>query len=225
MKNHPIYKRYLVSKEGLVKNQVTGRVLKQRETEQGYMEVTVWCDEQKKYVLRKVHRLVAQTYIDNPEHKREVNHLDGNKKNNCVDNLEWCTSKENKDHAWENGYYTSIGENHHAAYFTEELVRNICERIQEGYRNIDIADMYGIHRERVSDIRIGRRWKHISKDYNLSVKRQNRKSPETVIEVAMLLEKGYSVNYIHQKTGVKPYDINKIKRRDLFYELTKDFKF
>ena len=44
------------------------------------------------------HRLVALAYIPNPENKTEINHKDGNKKNNCIDNLEWVTSKENKQH-------------------------------------------------------------------------------------------------------------------------------
>ena len=52
-----------------------------------------------------IHRLVAQTFIPNPNNFPQINHIDGNKLNNCITNLEWCTNLYNQQHAWKNGLH------------------------------------------------------------------------------------------------------------------------
>lgn len=70
----------------------------------GY-EKTLLCKGNKRKTY-KTHLLVAQAFIPNPENKPQINHIDGNKQNNCVDNLEWCSAKENMEHAIRTGLRT-----------------------------------------------------------------------------------------------------------------------
>lgn len=94
------YENYAVSNYGNVKNIRTGKILKPINTPTGYLTVTL-SKNNKKHTFR-IHRLVAIYFIDNPENKEQVNHIDGNKHNNAVCNLEWCTHTENINHAFDN---------------------------------------------------------------------------------------------------------------------------
>lgn len=74
---------------------------KAKVTRDGYLETTLVKDGKPKSI--RTHRLVAAAFCENPHNKKEVNHIDGNKKNNHADNLEWCTSSENQKHAYKMG--------------------------------------------------------------------------------------------------------------------------
>lgn len=79
---------------------IYGRVLKQFKINSGYYTIKLWTSNKFKQIL--VHRLVAETFIPNPNCLPEVNHKDGNKENNCINNLEWVTKSENVQHAVNN---------------------------------------------------------------------------------------------------------------------------
>ena len=87
---------YAISKSGVVYNTNTHRALKPQKLANGYLGVTI---QGKTYTI---HRIVAKAYIPNPNSKPCVNHIDGNKTNNCVSNLEWCSYSENLIHAYRN---------------------------------------------------------------------------------------------------------------------------
>lgn len=87
---------YEVSDTGLVRNKVSGKILKPRK-DRGYLHVKLYKDGIGK--IYKVHRLVANTFILNPLNLPEVNHIDENKSNNNVENLEWISHQENIDYS------------------------------------------------------------------------------------------------------------------------------
>lgn len=223
MKKHP-YFDCMVAEDGQVFS-LQGKKYKQRFNEFGYKCVNTRDPKDGIFRSRRVHRLVAETYLPNPENKREVNHKDCDKSNNLLTNLEWVTSKENKEHAWENGLYSSFGENHTDSLLTEVEVIKICSLMEEGCRNVDIAKSFGVHKDTISSIRTGRIWKHVSKDYKLDIKRVERKSPSLVIKVAELLEIGLSDKEISSKLDVSRREINRIRNRETHSSLTKGYSF
>ena len=105
--------RYLISPNGYVYSIKRKRNLKPFKNEKGYLIVDLYKDCQRRSV--KLHRLVAETFLPNPCGHKEINHKDGNKENNSVENLEWCTRSENLKHAYANGLKKVwfIGTNRH----------------------------------------------------------------------------------------------------------------
>lgn len=109
MKNYNNTK-YLVLENGKVINSKTNKELKPELTKNGYLRVTIYDKGKKRFLL---HRLVASCYLLNNENKSQINHIDGNKLNNSVSNLEYSTQTENIRHAFRIGLrHGKKGENH-----------------------------------------------------------------------------------------------------------------
>ncbi len=96
---------YLISNKGDVMSLYKNEILKVCIAGNGYSQVLL-CDN-KKRINKTIHRLVASSFIENKLNKPQVNHIDGNKQNNNVDNLEWCTRNENMKHAYKKGLSTT----------------------------------------------------------------------------------------------------------------------
>lgn len=123
----------------------------------GYALVSLSQKNKRKTFL--VHRLVAKTFISNRENKKEVNHLSGNKTDNSVKNLGWCSSSENANHAYLTGLKVAPkGKNHWKAILTELQVREI--RLMEKSQK-EIARIFGVSQSHISDIIRMKKWKHI----------------------------------------------------------------
>ena len=88
--------RKIIRKNGRIQT-FKSKILKTRTGKRGYPYI--FLSHKKKSKARYIHRLVAEAFIPNPYHELEINHIDGNKKNHSIKNLEWCNRKENCQHA------------------------------------------------------------------------------------------------------------------------------
>lgn len=96
------YPNYCISNKGQIKNKNTGTILKQHSRSSQYKFVKIK-NTQGLFVCKDIHRLVAIAFIPNPLNKPQVNHKDGNRINNNINNLEWATAKDNMRHAFDTG--------------------------------------------------------------------------------------------------------------------------
>lgn len=149
---------YEVSDNGEVRSLVTGKTLAQVKNNRGYYLVSLWRNNKGRMEL--VHRLVAEAFIPNPLGKRTVNHKDGDKSNNSVENLEWMTGQENMSHASASGLLRS-GENHQNAKLTKDQVRFIKDNYRPRDREFGqcaMARKFGVSQHAVYDVLRGATW-------------------------------------------------------------------
>ena len=202
----------------------SGFIRKLKTTLQGYQEIGIACFG--KMTWYRVHRLVAQYYIENKENKPFVNHIDGNKLNNHISNLEWVTHRENMDHAISTGLIKR-GEDNPKSKFTEKEVHSICKLIEKGYRSNDIADTYGVPVSLVSGIRGKVVWSHISDLYFIPPKSRSL-SCETIHWLCQRLEEKLTQGQIMSLTDNKRITktlIKDVRRRRIYKDISVNYNF
>ena len=91
---------YSINSDSIILNK-TGKVKMPRKRKDGYLGVQLYNHGEAQH--KRIHRLVAEAFIPNPDNKPDINHKDGNKHNNSVDNLEWVNKSENMRHAYQTG--------------------------------------------------------------------------------------------------------------------------
>lgn len=152
---------YFVSNLGRVRSSKSSKCLREAKNNRGYSVVGIY-NAQHKLFTQLVHRLVAKAFIDNPEGLPHVNHLDGNKQNNRVDNLEWSSPSRNQRHAIQNGLRKPFkGSNNPKAKLNESRVRIARSLIKSGHSDKTIGNCIGVDRRSVFDIRRQKTWQHV----------------------------------------------------------------
>jgi hypothetical protein len=154
---------YQVSNLGNVKRLKSKRVLSERLIGRsidryGYVK-RVLSKNGKNFCFTE-HRLVGMTFIENPEDKSTINHINGIKEDNRLENLEWNTNLENKQHAINSGLTNLKGIRHPKCKLTEEQVLEII-KIGFSQTRTSLSKKYGISRTNVLGIIRGKFWKHI----------------------------------------------------------------
>lgn len=146
------FDKYMVDKNGNIYSFHKKRLLRQK-INNSYVYVSLQLN--KKTTLKSVHRLVALTFIDNPNNKKFVNHKNGNKLDNCVENLEWCTRSENQKHAIQTKLFVPRSKKINVLDMKTLEVLKTFESIKE------TSEHYKTHRNCISDVCRGIRgsWK------------------------------------------------------------------
>lgn len=138
-----------------------GGVMSQTLTAKGYRRLGLSRDG--KMSALQVHRLVCLAFIPNPDNKPQVNHIDGDKTNNHLDNLEWCTNGENQIHAFANGYNKPrVGELNNKTKLTALEAQYAKWYLEAGATCAEISRWLGVLPACINDIKHGNTWKHLS---------------------------------------------------------------
>lgn len=249
MKESPIYingskTKYTITSKGDVYSLNYGRQKKKKKLKPcvnkntGYLCVNLY--HKKKMYRKYIHVLVAEAFIPNPDNKPEVNHKNGDKTKNNKGNLEWCTGKENIEHAFSTGLRNvQYGEDAPYVKITEQTVRKICKLLEENKlgskeiaRKVDLPVSY------VHNIKHKKCWLKISSEYNIDAhtvkskpvnngrKKAEKISKEMAVEICELLAySNLTLSEIHQQTGVSDCKIKSILYKNGWKDIVSNYDF
>ena len=177
---------YKISNYGEIKSfkrYKDGKLMKPKVDKDGYLEIGIRDSDSKRKFYR-VHRLVAYAFIPNPNNYLYINHKDCNPSNNNVENLEWCTVEYNNQYRFEMGYVAKSGEQSSNSKLTTEQVLEIYKLSWgDSYTQKEIADMYNVKRQTITNIKNGSCWTSITNHNKCKNVQKTKLSQEQVLEI------------------------------------------
>ncbi len=189
----------------------------------GYYHVILHRDKFKKGYT--VHRLVAVNFLIEHDKNLHINHKDGNKLNNHIENLEWCTQKENSQHAVKNGLYKPLfGEKAPRALIDKNKALLIISLLKSGFSGMEISEKTGTSNKIISSINTHTTWRHLTKDlknpicdkavmYKRNARRKSKIKNEDIKNIFHLRKQGKTQQAIADVYGVCQVYISDILKR------------
>lgn len=211
---HPKSK-YIVYEDGLIINPKTNYTIKQSISAAGYVVVG-------KYIGNTsggVHRIVYEAFVGEIPKGLQINHMDGNKQNNHISNLELCTPSENTKHAYATGLAKGLrGWDNHISKMGDKDVLKMYNLFRGGCSNDEVALIHGHHSRYISLVRHGKRWEYLYPDEKLPESFDCEYSRETLLQGVMLLQLGMCNKDISDLLGIERSQVSRLRNRKCFHK-------
>lgn len=208
--------KYRIYSDGVVINTLNGYELSKHEDKDGYFMVNL--SHKGKHYTKKIHRLVAEYFIPNPENKPEIHHRNGNHQDNLISNLLWCTKDEHWQLERETGkaFIRAKGEAQGSSKYKDVIVRQAVLDLATGIPRVEVAKKYNIDTSTIHRIYHKEGWTHLSEDVvfpDLPKPERDDYSEEVKTKIVDLLKEGKSPRVICDILNIEytPKMVNYIK--------------
>lgn len=158
--------RLLINKKGQVYSLLSHKILKPHKMPNGYVAYCIMYQHPRRHTKTEyLHRFLAETFIPNPQNKATVNHIDGNKENNSLENLEWATQSENNMHALRNNIRNPNTVGLEKYNNSKRVLSDADVLFIKGHKDMSVSELCAAlkntHKYAIYDCKVGRSFKNI----------------------------------------------------------------